>query len=158
LLTVYVPARNAKMLRMIIEPKSGIVGSPAENNPAELTIDYEGNIYGSPPGSTYADRVYAAASRHAEKYPTVARTNTDPSQVVKVGVWDDQNGIVMLVGEGPQLLAEWLEVTEVPPQELLATAGSFGRLRALQEAARSSNPGLKSWAQYELLKMTRKDQ
>lgn len=98
-LAVYVPARDR--LRTI-NPRSGIVGTPAATRYAasstdQVVIDFQGegpsvNI------RTWADRVHHAAGRHVwgldpgrpfgGGYPTIARTAVPPDELVRVGTYD----------------------------------------------------------------------
>lgn len=50
---------------------SGIVASCPHGEPGLLKVDYEGNLYGG--HESYWLRLYRAAARHVEHYPTIAR-------------------------------------------------------------------------------------
>lgn len=86
---------------------SGIVGSPATGAPS-MVVDYEGNLYGSSNMSSWAERVYHAASRHVTAYPTVARSHVDPSWLQRIGTYeiatdrirlDDRDALLAWVGD-----------------------------------------------------------
>jgi hypothetical protein len=54
-------------------PGSGIVGSHSDREPNLIKLDYEGNKYGAYGLDRYWQRLFHAAARHLENYPTVAR-------------------------------------------------------------------------------------
>lgn len=114
-LPVFVPAPDAPV-RASILPGSGIVGTFEHGR---LLCDYEGNRYGSPELSRYADRVFHAFGRHVEHYPTVARVWVAPEQMIEVGWFDRRTGRVELHDDpARQLLSGWLGVESVDPAEL----------------------------------------
>jgi hypothetical protein len=103
---VYVP-REGSTYERTIDRGSGIVGSLEESG--RILIDYEGNRFGSPGLAGFADRVHNAAGRHGVHYPTVARALVDPSEVIEVGEYDYERGVVELYGEEERAqLERWL--------------------------------------------------
>jgi len=114
-LPVYVPAPDAP-IRSTILAGSGIVGTLEHDR---LLCDYEGNRYRSPQLARYADRVFHAAGRHLERYPTVARVWVSPEQMIEVGWFDRRTGRVELHDtEARLLVADWLSVESIDPAEL----------------------------------------
>jgi hypothetical protein len=103
---VYVP-RPGSRYEQLIDGGSGIVGTLEENG--RIVLDYEGNRYSSPSLAGYADRVHHAAGRHGVRYPTIARALVDPDEVIEVGDYDYETGVVTLYGaEERELLEHWL--------------------------------------------------
>jgi hypothetical protein len=120
---VYVPADGH--LPMIARG-SGIVGQPYVGDRPLIhggrmvRIYFEGRIYGQANLVTFADRVYHAADRMAQRYPTVATLVVQETELVKVGLFE--HGEVWLDGEHERRqLAGWLDVDEVDEGELLVT-------------------------------------
>lgn len=142
MLTVYVPAQNSE-LQSIIEPASGIVGSPVETEEGtQIRIDYEGNLYSADNIKTFGDRVQHAAGRHGEgdqpPYPTVARQVVDRQALIPVGRYDSEQGEVLV--EDRQALREWLGLDKIPDAELKAGGATFQRRRRIREALGSEDP------------------
>lgn len=128
MLPVFVPREDAS-LQETIEPGSGIVGSRREDG--RVRIDYEGNLYGAANITTFADRVYHAASRHTAHegrgYPTRARQVVERDELVQVGCFDEKLGIVRV--ERPLPLQRWLGTEEIEEAELFTTVLSHRRRR-----------------------------
>jgi hypothetical protein len=152
---VYVPVPGAPD-GAIIAPGSGIVGTvldPIDGDPngARLRIDYEGDIHGLTPASTFADRVERATGRHRWNaglgYPTVARSVVPPDAMASVGTFDPDTGEVTLTNSG--LLLRWLEVAELDPAQLASTDLRHERRRQWRAAASSPDPRLREMARRE---------
>lgn len=98
-MNVYIP-NIAAPLWNTIDRASGIVGTPGKLDPNAVLIDYEGNRYNAMNIVTWADRVYHAYDRHTwnegRGYPTIARLNVDPHEVVRVGSFDPEAGKITL--------------------------------------------------------------
>ena len=85
LLTIYVPVDPA--LKAVIRGGSGIVGSPAGGDKGLILVDYEGGLYGCADHRTLAGRLYHAAGRHVQRYPTVARMMAPADKLQAVGTY-----------------------------------------------------------------------
>jgi hypothetical protein len=120
-LAVYVsdPDAPADAARTVahIDRGSGIVGKRiVEADPAEspLLVYYEGNRYGAENMRLYAERVYHAASRMQEDYPTVATSVVRRDALLHVGWWYPEHRRVEISGaqvpEGRALyrIADWI--------------------------------------------------
>jgi hypothetical protein len=145
-LAVYVLHPNSP-LRFSIAHHSAIVGTPGENDPSQVRIDYEGDLYHASNLVTFADRVERAAGRHTTNYPTVARAWVQADSLVRVGSWDDREGLVHV--EMPDALAAWLDVETVPEQEFRATGVHYEQRRELRQALHSPNPAVRQLARQE---------
>jgi hypothetical protein len=133
---VYVPLRGTGA-GAVIDTGSGIVGRPSQAAPGPtdgpyLDLYYEGNRYGYANVHTWADRVAIAAGRMQESYPTVARMTVAATSVQKVGVFDEELGVVSLLDRelSTALVAGWLgdplvlnlrelELSTLPPRRTL---------------------------------------
>ena len=112
-ISVFVPASGVVTG---IDPGSGIVAGTPARDESRILVDYEGNRYGAVNMVTFADRVARAWDRQRTRYPTIARAAMRVEQLVKIGEYDAERGVVLL-GEGApmdresakQLLADWLE-------------------------------------------------
>lgn len=128
---VYIPIEGSR-LRASIDPKSAIVGSPAnawlergapaelgggepiEDDPSDpqLVIDFEGARYGQVNMVTFADRCLHAAGRHKEHYPTVARRIVPRTELERVGTYIyDMERVEIEDGLTLVHLARWLGLT-----------------------------------------------
>lgn len=109
---VYVPVEDTP-LRNELLAGSGIVGTPAsawfESEDEAVLIDFEGNKYGAVNLVTFADRVYHAAGRQQQRYPTVARRMVEADTIEHVGFFYPEFSRVD-VGSSEQLAAigKWL--------------------------------------------------
>ena len=130
---VFVPIEGSRAWSTI-DRGSGIVGQrvralsyrPGTRTPADdwlLLLDYEGNRYNAANIKTYADRVKHAAGRQATLYPTVARAHVEATDVVKIGEFDPDTGVVTVGKNAPadendcwNRLANWLGIW---PSELI---------------------------------------
>jgi len=123
-----------------VAPASGIVCAPDEGG--GRLIYFEGNKYGSESLAHWADRVYHAAGRLIERYPTVARMTVAADDVVTVGHLDCEDGEITLTEPGSRpLLAAWLGVEDLPP-EMLRTRTVVRHMmrREVREAIASHDP------------------
>lgn len=118
MLDVYVPAPDSELLQEV-DPGSGIVGSEVEDT-GRLRVDFEGNRYDYEAFARYVQRVERAADRHRARqgrgYPTTACAYVNPSEVIRIGGFDPEEG--RLVISDRDQLAEWLDVDEVADEEL----------------------------------------
>jgi len=121
-IAVYVPAT---MRLAHVKAGSAIVGTPFRGG---VLVDYEGNLHGAANLKTYADRALHAWGRHVKRYPTVARALVEPYEVVQVGSFDPEAGVVAVFrGTQHGALKRWLGVDDLDEAELLCTGAKFGR-------------------------------
>lgn len=138
-LAVYI-LRTEALVRTTIAVGSGIVGPVSPDSAGRTLIDYEGNVYGSTNLIRFADRVANAASRHIERYPTVARAYVRASDLQRVGSWDAIEGNIELDSTNEAELAAWLGVSVIDPVELLATGARYEQRRDIRAALASGDP------------------
>jgi hypothetical protein len=85
-LTLYVPHPESGLCTALARG-SAIVGQPLASG--QIRIYYEGNVIGAQNLKRYRDKAVQAASRMLDNYPagypTRAREDVDPREVVKVG-------------------------------------------------------------------------
>lgn len=81
---VYVPVPGSRTDSRIT-PGSGIVGRPHD---CRIHLHYEGNLYGASNLHDIHTRLLCAWGRLKDRYPTVAQTMVDESEVVKIGEFD----------------------------------------------------------------------
>jgi hypothetical protein len=88
-LTLYIPHPESGLCTSLAHG-SAIVGLPLASG--QIRIYYEGNVIGAQNLERYRDKVVQAASRmlnnYPAGYPTRAREDVDPREVVKVGEID----------------------------------------------------------------------
>lgn len=105
-LLVAVPTESP--VTSIIDPASGIVGWGVGDD--RVRIYFEGNRLSYANVKNFADRVAIAASRAVANYPTVASMTPRRDDLHVVGVFDRDNGRV-IVSEGQEpILASWLGI------------------------------------------------
>ena len=148
---VYVPCAGSAVLATIL-PGSGIVSDGERDPSGRLVIDFEGNRYGSTSITTYADRVDHAAGRHLVRYPTVARLAVLPADVIEVGAYNTETGVVTVHGpEEAHLLAEWCRVDEARDAGLVTESnGRHHRERDWEPYLHSPDPVVRRMAEREL--------
>lgn len=145
-LTVFVPSDHSPLVTEIAAG-SGIVGSSDPEDADRVIIDYEGNLYTASNVVTFADRVHVAAGRHTSRYPTVARQRVSAADVVAVGEWDGNEGIVRVTH--PETLATWLGAPATA-DELMATDARYEQVRAWRQLLASPDPALRRLAEQQL--------
>ena len=131
-LAVFVPTDPARTLS--IDSGSGIVGTV--DGPMTV-IDYEGNRYGSTSMVTWADRVHHAAGRHADRYPTVARSVVPAVTLVQVGTFDSERGQVHLDPAQGARVADWLGIPQAAMDDQLRTTSARHQMRREVDALRA---------------------
>lgn len=129
----------------MIRSGSGVVSSGPPNQTGRLTIDMEGNLYGSAGMEVFANRVFHAHGRQAANNPTVARLLAPVASLQRVGVFDAEEGVVSLddpaaVEGNRAVLAAWLGKPDVEDAELVATGGHYERLRVVKRLLASPDP------------------
>jgi len=123
------------------------VGSPPPADPERIVIDYEGNLYGAANIVTFADRVCVAAERHTARDPTIARQYVHAGDLIAVGLWDSDEGVVQVTD--PEPLAAWLGGV-IASRELLATAFRYQHRRQWRALLASANSAIRLFAQQYL--------
>lgn len=92
ILKVYVPAPGTFLAIRIIKG-SGIVGrSLGPEAGGRIRIDYEGAKHNPSNIRTYEDKLFHAAGRHLQNYPTVARSWVPAEELIEIGEYfvDDE--------------------------------------------------------------------
>lgn len=102
MLTVYVP-REGSPAAARLAPRSAVVGEPVEGG---IDCHYEGAVYDQANLRRFHERLYCAASRRAERYPTTARARFPADSLVPVATYDAARGVVTAVQDG-EALARW---------------------------------------------------
>lgn len=122
MIDVYLPIDQA--VHDHIDRGSGIVGSVWDNpSGGRIVIDYEGGRYHQSNIKTFADRVYHAAGRHSERYPTAARMSVEADSLVKVGTFDARYRRLSLEPNQIDNVAAWIGCTVADlPTQLTVTA------------------------------------
>lgn len=122
--TLYVPATETEMLGRI-KRGSAIVGQPLyPGGIKKVLVDFEGNTHDAQNLRSYADRVWMAAGRQAEGYPTIARMVVPEETLREVGTFDLEGDDLEIAVREHAALAMWLGLTEsaaVPETELRRT-------------------------------------
>ena len=81
---------------------------------------YEGGIYQTEP-RRYANLASIAAGRLVLRAPTTAVAIVPADSLVAIGEFDSAESVVRLTGGlGERLLADWLDVDDVEPEQLIA--------------------------------------
>jgi hypothetical protein len=130
-LTLWAPGEG---LTIGIARGSGIVGREQsllyQQRPGRILVDFEGTIHGPVANiRTYADRVWHAAGRHMEQYPTMARQELPLASLVPVGrLWGD--GIEVLDFDR---LRVWLSALELAPELKFSDYHSGDAVRWFEE-------------------------
>jgi hypothetical protein len=112
-LKLYVPHPESRLCTELA-PGSAIVG--LEISAGATRIYYEGNVVGSSNLEKYRDRVAQAAGRmlhnYPAGYPTRAREDVDPREVVEVGTIDSLTGRLEITA-GPNELSWWIGLDDL---------------------------------------------
>ena len=146
-ISIFVPAPGHP-LSPFIAPGSAIVGR--EPVSGRISVYYEGNIYNTPGLARFADRVFTAAGRLAERYPTVARASLPATSLRRIGRWDDERGEVVLdERQADALLAAYLGLGVLDRSELVALGSSRWQIRRdLAAAHASADPATRAAADW----------
>jgi hypothetical protein len=114
---VYLPAGDHPATRTIVRG-SAIVGLP-EPGAEEVSIHFEGALYGQVNMVTLADRAACAHGRLREAYPTLARRRVPREALVAVGTFEEAGGRIVLTGDrSAAAVARWLGAPTLDPAEL----------------------------------------
>jgi hypothetical protein len=120
-IVVYVPADGHRATADIARG-SAIVGEP-HAGADEVTIYFEGAIYGQESMRTLADRATHAAGRMLEGYATVAARLVPRDALIAVGTFDFRVGRINPTGpDSERAVAAWLGTPRLEPAELAPTA------------------------------------
>lgn len=118
-LAVFVPANTTVPIARIVAGGSAILGEADSDEAEQITVDYEGALYGPVNMKTFADRARHAAGRQSVLYPTVARSVVPRSHLRQVGWFDPENGITLLNdAQAQEALASWLGMEVIEEKEL----------------------------------------
>jgi hypothetical protein len=103
-LTVYVPHPESRLCTELAHG-SAIVGLPLANGP--IRIYYEGNVIGASNLELYRARAAQAASRmlhnYPTGYPTRAREDVDPRELLEVGTIEALTGRLEITAKAADL-------------------------------------------------------
>lgn len=143
---VYLPAADDP-LNAVIRPRSGIVGTPADDD--RLVLDYADR----PVGGTWADRLHIAWGRHlrqdGHRYPTIARSTVAAHQATVIATYDPREGDVALDPQSAALAARWLDVDEDSLEhELHAHSARHDQRREIRAALAGGTHDRQAIAQY----------
>lgn len=113
-LVLFVPAAHTRGITQQIRPGSAMVGSKAGNL---WLVDYQGNANGAVNLQTFEERLQSAAGRHAQRYPTIARTMADAADLVAVGEVRHSEALkawIITQLHEPKALQLWIAPEELP--------------------------------------------
>ncbi len=122
-LSLYIPHPESRLCTELVRG-SAIVGLPLDTG---LTrIYYEGNLIGAQNLNRYRDKAIQAASRmlhrYPEGYPTRARVDVDPREVVEVGSIDAKSYRIDFSAR-PTDLNWWIDAEDLIDLGLIRKAG-----------------------------------
>lgn len=139
---VWVP--TGRLTRLVAQG-SGVVSISPAGGVERVTIDVEGNLYGSAGMEVFANRVFHAYDRQAADYPTIARLFAPVAELQRVGTFDAAEGVVVLddpeaVADNRAVLAAWLGTDSVREEDLIATGRQFSDRRLVRRLLASPDP------------------
>ena len=114
--TLYVPASAGTSVPRVIRPGSAIVADWQAHR-ASTVLCYHVHARCASNILTYADRVFHAASRLVDRYPTTAQLCVSPRELTPVGWLDYRSGRIRITLPGRRHLAHWLNVPAIPDTE-----------------------------------------
>jgi hypothetical protein len=122
-LSLYVPHPESRLCTALVRG-SAIVGLPLSNG--QIRIYYEGNVIDAQNLKRYRDKAAQAAGRmlhsYPAGYPTRAREDVDPREVVEVGAIDATTyGID--ISATPTDLSWWIDADDLVDLGLIQKAG-----------------------------------
>ena len=122
-LTLYIPHPESGLCAALARG-SAIVGLPLASG--QIRIYYEGNVIGAQNLKRYRDRAVQATSRmlhnYPAGYPTRAREDVDPREVVKVGEIET-NTYRIDISASPTDLSWWITPQDLVDLGLMQEAG-----------------------------------
>jgi len=112
-LRLYVPHPESRLCSQLAHG-SAIVGLPLANG--KIRIYFEGNVIGASNLELYREKAAHAAGRmlhnYPAGYPTRARENVDPREVVEVGTIDSRTGRVE-ISAGANEMSWWISPADL---------------------------------------------
>jgi hypothetical protein len=122
-LSLYVPHPESRLCTKLARG-SAIVGLPL--NTGLIRIYYEGNVIGAQNLQRYRDKAVQAAGRmlhmYPTGYPTRAREDVDPREVVEVGAIDAKTYRID-ISATPTDLSWWIDSEDLVDLGLIQKAG-----------------------------------
>jgi hypothetical protein len=122
-LTLYVPHPESRLSTELARG-SAIVGLPLATG--QIRIYFEGNVIGAPNLVRYREKAAQAAGRMLHSYPvgypTRARQDVDPREVVEVGVIDAKTYRIDISAR-PTDLSWWIDAEDLVDLGLIQKAG-----------------------------------
>ena len=122
-LSLYVPHPESRLCTTLARG-SAIVGLPLATG--EIRIYYEGNVIGAQNLKRYRDKAVQAAGRmlhsYPAGYPTRAREDVDPREVVEVGAIDTRTHRIDISAR-PTDLSWWIDSEDLVDLGLIQRAG-----------------------------------
>jgi len=122
-LNLYVPHPESRLCAALARG-SAIVGLPL--NEGLIRIYYEGNVIGAQNLKRYRDKAVQAAGRmlymYPEGYPTRAREDVDPRELVGVGAIDAKTYRIDITAT-PTDLSWWIDSEDLVDLGLIQKAG-----------------------------------
>jgi len=108
-LNLYVPHPESSLCTELARG-SAIVGLPLESG--AIRIYYEGNVIGAANLNSYRGKAIQAAGRllhnYPVGYPTVAKADVDPREVIEIGTIEPANGRVEITAQADDL-SWWID-------------------------------------------------
>jgi hypothetical protein len=122
-LTLYLPHPESRLCKSLARG-SAIVGLPLSTG--QIRIYYEGNVIGAQNLKRYRDRAVQAAGRmlhsYPAGYPTRAREDVDPREVVEIGAIDAMTYRIDMSAT-PTDLSWWIDSEDLADLGLIDQAG-----------------------------------
>src|SRR6202171_4203216 len=122
-LNLYVPHPESRLCAALARG-SAIVGLPL--NTGLIRIYYEGNVIGAQNLKRYRDKAVQAAGRMLHKYPagypTRAREDVDPREVVEIGAIDTKTYRIDISAR-PTDLSWWIDAEDLIDLGVIRKAG-----------------------------------
>lgn len=122
-LSMYVPHPESRLCTALARG-SAIVGLPLDTG--QIRIYYEGNVIGAQNLKRYREKAVQAAGRmlhsYPAGYPTRAREDVDPREVVEVGAIDAKTYQIEISAEATDL-SWWIDAEDLMDLGLIQKAG-----------------------------------
>ena len=122
-LSLYVPHPESRLCNSLARG-SAIVGLPLATG--EIRVYYEGNVIGAENLKRYRDKAVQAAGRmlhsYPTGYPTRAREDVDPREVVEIGTIDAKTYRID-ISVRPSDLSWWIDADDLVDLGLIERAG-----------------------------------
>ena len=118
-LSLYLPHPESRLCNSLARG-SAIVGLPLATG--QIRIYYEGNVIGAQNLKRYRDKAAQAAGRMLHSYPTRAREDVDPREVVEIGAIDAKTYRID-ISATPTDLSWWIDSEDLVDLGLIQKAG-----------------------------------